>query len=80
MSVSDAVWLRSCVVAQAARTEYRSAIFYNTPEQAEVARGVTAEVQRQHFDPKGASLSPFCCVRRAGMGGADCAAWVRAQG
>lgn len=36
--------------------EYRSAIFYNTPEQEEVAKRVTEEVQKKHFDPKGTSL------------------------
>lgn len=38
-------------------TEYRSAIFFNTPEQEEIAKRVTEEVQKKHFDPKGAS--PF---------------------
>ncbi|KAL0578572.1 Peptide methionine sulfoxide reductase [Marasmius crinis-equi] len=34
-------------------TQYRSAIFYNTTDQAEVAKRVTAEVQEKHFTPKG---------------------------
>ena len=34
--------------------EYRSAIFYHTPEQKEIAERVTKEVQAKHFDPKGA--------------------------
>jgi peptide-methionine (S)-S-oxide reductase len=36
--------------------EYRSAIFYNTPEQAEIARRVTAEVQAKRFDPQGKKI------------------------
>lgn len=38
------------------RPEYRSAIFYNTPEQEEIAKRVTEEVQKKHFDPVGASI------------------------
>ncbi|KAH9912359.1 peptide methionine sulfoxide reductase [Epithele typhae] len=37
-------------------TQYRSVIFYNTPEQLEVAKRVTDEVQRKHFDPKGKKI------------------------
>ncbi|KAI0673255.1 peptide methionine sulfoxide reductase [Trametes maxima] len=33
-------------------TQYRSAIFYTTPEQLEIAKRVTEEVQKKHFDPK----------------------------
>ena len=33
--------------------EYRSAIFYHTPEQYQTAKEVTAAVQKKHFDPKG---------------------------
>ncbi|CDO75713.1 hypothetical protein BN946_scf184493.g11 [Trametes cinnabarina] len=36
--------------------QYRSAIFYNTPEQLEIARRVTEEVQKKHFDPKGQKI------------------------
>ena len=36
-----------------APTEYRSAIFTTTPEQAETARRVTEEVQAQHFSGRG---------------------------
>lgn len=32
--------------------EYRSAIFFHTPEQETVARRVTQEVQGKHFTPK----------------------------
>lgn len=32
--------------------EYRSAIFFNTPEQEAIARRVTQEVQKKHFTPK----------------------------
>ena len=41
--------------------EYRSAIFYNTPEQRDIAKRVTEEVQKKHFDPKGASFSVKSC-------------------
>lgn len=44
--------------------EYRSAIFYNTPEQEEVAKRVTDEVQKKHFDPKGTPL-PSASGRRS---------------
>ncbi|EMD35158.1 hypothetical protein CERSUDRAFT_116630 [Gelatoporia subvermispora B] len=37
-------------------TQYRSAIFYNTPEQLEIAKRVTEEVQKKHFDPKGQKI------------------------
>ncbi|KAI0743069.1 peptide methionine sulfoxide reductase [Daedaleopsis nitida] len=37
-------------------TQYRSAIFYNTPEQLEVAKRVTEEVQKKHFDHKGKKI------------------------
>lgn len=37
-------------------TQYRSAIFYNTPEQEEIAKRVTAEVQKKHFDPHGTTI------------------------
>ncbi|KAJ7245321.1 peptide methionine sulfoxide reductase [Mycena rebaudengoi] len=33
-------------------TQYRSAIFTNSPEQAEIAERVTMEVQAKHFTPK----------------------------
>ncbi len=36
--------------------EYRSAIFYHTPEQLEIAKRVTEEVQKKHFDPAGTSV------------------------
>ncbi|RPD68392.1 peptide methionine sulfoxide reductase [Lentinus tigrinus ALCF2SS1-7] len=31
--------------------QYRSAIFYHTPEQLEIAKRVTAEVHQKHFEP-----------------------------
>jgi len=35
-----------------AGTQYRSAIFYTTPEQKDEAERVTMDVQKLHFDPK----------------------------
>lgn len=32
-------------------TQYRSVIYYHSPEQEEIAKRVTAEVQKAHFDP-----------------------------
>lgn len=37
-------------------SQYRSAIFYNTPEQATIAKRVTEEVQKKHFDPIGKKI------------------------
>ncbi|KAJ6620036.1 peptide methionine sulfoxide reductase [Mycena sp. CBHHK59/15] len=37
-------------------TQYRSAIFTTTPEQAIVARRATEEVQAKHFTPKGTKI------------------------
>ncbi|KAI0686933.1 peptide methionine sulfoxide reductase [Cytidiella melzeri] len=37
-------------------TQYRSAIYYNTPEQLEIAKRVTEEVQAKHFSPKGKKI------------------------
>lgn len=37
-------------------TQYRSAIFYHSPEQLEIAKRVTEEVQKKHFDPKGKKI------------------------
>lgn len=37
-------------------TQYRSAIFYHTPEQKSVAERVTQEVQAKHFAPKGEKI------------------------
>ncbi len=45
----------SCVI-NLLSAEYRSAIFFNTPEQEEIAKRVTEEVQKKHFDPHGVSL------------------------
>lgn len=36
--------------------EYRSAIFYNSPAQKDIAQKVTEEVQKKHFDPKGTKI------------------------
>ncbi|KAJ7471368.1 peptide methionine sulfoxide reductase [Mycena galericulata] len=38
-------------------TQYRSAIFTTTPEQATIAKRVTAEVQAKHFTPKGTRIA-----------------------
>jgi len=38
-------------------TQYRSAIFYHTPEQSEIAHKVTKEVQEKHFAPKGQKIA-----------------------
>ncbi|KAK7038615.1 peptide methionine sulfoxide reductase [Favolaschia claudopus] len=37
-------------------TQYRSAIFTTTPEQTEIAKRVTEEVQEKHFSPKGTKI------------------------
>ncbi|CAK5275947.1 unnamed protein product [Mycena citricolor] len=37
-------------------TQYRSAIFTVTPEQVEIAKRVTDEVQAKHFTPKGSKI------------------------
>ncbi|KAI9436815.1 peptide methionine sulfoxide reductase MsrA [Russula earlei] len=37
-------------------TQYRSAIFFHTPEQERIARRVTQEVQEKHFTPKGQKI------------------------
>ncbi|EIM88142.1 peptide methionine sulfoxide reductase [Stereum hirsutum FP-91666 SS1] len=37
-------------------TQYRSAIFFNTPEQETIAKRVTEEVQKKHFDPVGKKI------------------------
>jgi len=37
-------------------TQYRSAIFFYTPEQEAIARRVTQEVQEKHFTPKGKKI------------------------
>ncbi|KAH9834627.1 peptide methionine sulfoxide reductase MsrA [Rhodofomes roseus] len=37
-------------------TQYRSAIFYHSPEQLEIARRVTEEVQKKHFDSVGTKI------------------------
>jgi len=38
-------------------TQYRSAIFYNTPEQHDIAKRVTEEVHKKHFEPKGKKIT-----------------------
>ena len=38
--------------ANVSLTEYRSAVFFHTPEQETIARRVTQEVQEKHFTPK----------------------------
>ncbi|KAJ2919570.1 hypothetical protein MD484_g782, partial [Candolleomyces efflorescens] len=37
-------------------TQYRSAIFYHSPEQETIAKRVTEEVQQKHFDPAGKKI------------------------
>ncbi|KAF9817400.1 hypothetical protein IEO21_03454 [Rhodonia placenta] len=37
-------------------TQYRSAIFYHSSEQLEIANRVTEEVQKKHFDPIGKKI------------------------
>ncbi|KAI0315283.1 peptide methionine sulfoxide reductase, partial [Amylostereum chailletii] len=37
-------------------SQYRSAIFYHTPEQQEIAKRLTDEIQAKHFDPKGKKI------------------------
>ncbi|KII95084.1 hypothetical protein PLICRDRAFT_97295 [Plicaturopsis crispa FD-325 SS-3] len=37
-------------------TQYRSAIFTHSPEQADIARRVTEEVQAKHFTPNGSKI------------------------
>lgn len=36
--------------------EYRSAIFYNSPAQKDIAQRVTDEVQKEHFDSRGKKI------------------------
>lgn len=36
--------------------EYRSAIFYHSPQQKEIAEAVTKEVQEAHVGPKGRKI------------------------
>src|SRR5712672_4069179 len=36
--------------------EYRSTIFFHTPEQEKIARRVMQEVQKKHFTPKGKKI------------------------
>lgn len=38
-------------------TQYRSALFPHTPEQTSIAKRVTDEVQKKHFDPKGKKIA-----------------------
>ena len=39
------------------RSEYRSEIFTHSPEQVEIAKRVTEEVQAKHFTPKGEKIA-----------------------
>ena len=50
------VSLSYSALVYARRTEYRSAIFFHTPEQESIARRVTEEVQKKHFDPVGKKI------------------------
>lgn len=40
--------------------EYRTAIYYHSPEQLAIAKRVTEEVQKKYFDPKGTSADAVC--------------------
>ncbi|PIL25680.1 hypothetical protein GSI_11430 [Ganoderma sinense ZZ0214-1] len=46
----------SSAIVDTGSAEYRSAIFFNTPDQEEIAKRVTAEVQKKHFDPHGTKI------------------------
>jgi hypothetical protein len=48
--------LRSPFITNEPPTEYRSAIFTTTDEQARVAREVTDQVQKDHFDSNGKKI------------------------
>lgn len=51
--------LSTCFMAKSDHyipSEYRSAIFYTSPEQEKVAKEVTAQVQKDHFDSKGKKI------------------------
>ncbi len=45
-----------CVGATRRFLEYRSAIFYHSPEQKEIAQKVTEEVQEKYFTPQGKNI------------------------
>lgn len=45
--------------------EYRSGIFTHTPEQLEIAKEVTARIQKEHFDPKGDKITTI--IEPAGL-------------
>lgn len=47
---------RSTRIKRVSFVEYRSAIFYHTPEQKSIAEQVTAEIQQKYFDPKGQKI------------------------
>lgn len=47
-------------------TQYRSAIFPHSPEQVDVAKRVTQEVQEKHFTPKGKTIATTIEERPAG--------------
>lgn len=58
-NIADSDSLRSQVNQQGhdRGTQYRSAIFTTTPSQAEVARKVTEEVQKAHYDARGKKIA-----------------------
>lgn len=51
--VSAPLRIRCRQISFKSALEYRSAIFYNSPAQKDVAQKVTEEVQKKHFDPNG---------------------------
>lgn len=60
-----ALHMSCCLMILTSGAEYRSAIFFNSPEQREIAKRVTAEVQKKHFDPKGTFLVAVCILSNA---------------
>lgn len=55
--VSETLYVRFREVSTIYFPEYRSAIFYNSPSQNNIAKRVTEEVQKKHFDPHGTKIS-----------------------
>jgi peptide-methionine (S)-S-oxide reductase len=48
--------MHGCLTFLRVLTEYRSAIFTHSPEQEDVAKRVTSQVQKAHFDPIGSKI------------------------
>lgn len=49
-------YVESSFLDKSYHSEYRSAIFFTTPEQKDVAESVTKDVQSLHFDSKGKKI------------------------